>query len=82
MNAQQLERRTQLGSSCGHGRMSADIVRLGLAVQARTGTVSAIEFLKLNGIPNAVIQRVLCGIAMRAEDTQWPRVDGGAPSEN
>jgi hypothetical protein len=70
MSLQLLERRAQPGSSSDQGRVTADIVRLGLAVQEATGTVSAIEFLKANGIPNAVIQRVLCGTAMRAEDRQ------------
>jgi hypothetical protein len=65
-----LERRGHPGSSTDQVRATADIVRVGLSVQEATGTVSAIEFLKANGIPNAVIQRVLCETAMRAEDKQ------------
>jgi hypothetical protein len=68
MNSQSLERRGQPGSSGDQGRTTADIVRLGLAVQELTGTVSAIEFLKANGISGAVIQRTLSGTAVRAED--------------
>jgi hypothetical protein len=70
MNLQSLERRAQPGLSSDQGRTTADIVRMGLVVQELTGTVSAIEFLKANGISGAVIQRTLSGTAVRAEDRQ------------
>ena len=47
---------------------SADVVRRGLLVQRDMGTISAIEFLKANEVEAAIIQRVLSGNAMRAED--------------
>jgi len=77
MNVQSLERRAQPGSSSDEGQTTADIVRLGLAVQELTGTVSAIEFLKANRISGAVIQRVLSGTAVRAGDRRAPRPTSG-----
>ena len=77
MTLQLLERRAQPGSSGDQGQTTADIVRLGLVVQELTGTVSAIEFLKANGISSAVIQRVLSGTAVRAEDGRACRPTSG-----
>jgi len=68
MNAHHPERRAQAAASSDQGSTTADIVRLGLAIQESSGTVSAIEFLKMNGIQSPVIQRVLSGAAMRVED--------------
>lgn len=52
---------------------SADIVRHGMSLQSDTGTISAIEYLKANGIESAVIQRVLSGSPVRAEDMRVRR---------
>jgi hypothetical protein len=68
MSVQHLERRAQPNSLGYQERTPSDIVRLGLAVQQRTGTVSAIELLKSNKIDSAIIQRVLSGSALRADD--------------
>jgi hypothetical protein len=77
MNAQHPERRAQAGTSSGQGSTTADIVRLGMAIQESSGTVSAIEYLKANGIGGPVIQRVLSGTAVRAEDTGIRRHTNG-----
>ena len=64
MNTKQEERRSDGGAR----EYSADVVRRGLLVQHDMGTISAIEFLKANAVEAAIIQRVLAGNAMRAED--------------
>jgi hypothetical protein len=44
------------------------VVREGILMKHRTGTVSAIEYLKANEISGVVIQRVLAGSGLRSED--------------
>jgi hypothetical protein len=70
MNAKQAERRGDAqAQAAAHGReYNADVVRRGLLVQRDMGTTSAIEFLKANAVEATIIQRVLSGNAMRAED--------------
>lgn len=66
MNVKQAERRADT-----EGRAyNADVVRRGLIVQRDLGTISAIEFLKANAVEAAIIQRVLAGNAVRAEDRE------------
>ena len=71
MTVHQLERRARPLLSGDRERTTADIVRLGLAAQRTTGTVSAVELLKANKIDGAIIQRVLSGTALRTEDKEY-----------
>ena len=43
------------------GPAAADAIRESLAVQRQSGTVSAVEYLKSNGVGSATIRRVLSG---------------------
>jgi hypothetical protein len=47
---------------------SANIVLKGMTIQARLGTISAVEYLKVHDIGSTVIQRVLTSECVRAED--------------
>lgn len=70
METLHVERRVQPASA--HGRAypqaSPRIVRTGIVLQAQAGTISAIEYLKSQGVAGAVIARVLSGGHLRAED--------------
>jgi hypothetical protein len=44
------------------------VVQQGLLIQARLGTISAVEFLKANDVGSVVIQRVLTSQQVRAND--------------
>jgi hypothetical protein len=70
MNTQQAERRSSVNVEQHNRQYSADVVRRGLLVQRDLGTISAIEFLKAQGVEAAIVQRVLSGNAMRAEDRE------------
>jgi hypothetical protein len=68
MNTDQAERRSAVHAEPHRRQYDADVVRRGLLVQRDMGTISAIEFLKANAVEAAIIQRVLSGNAVRAED--------------
>lgn len=46
----------------------AGIVRQGMLIQARLGSIGAVEFLKARDVGGAVIRRVLTSRQVRAED--------------
>jgi hypothetical protein len=64
------ERRSNTDAATPTREYDAQVVRRGLLVQRDMGTISAIEFLKAGGVEAAIIQRVLSGNAMRAEDRE------------
>lgn len=68
MNIRPAERRHPPYRGPANLPSTSDAIRESLLVQRQTGTVSAIEYLKSNGVSGAVIQRVLSGHAMRSED--------------
>jgi hypothetical protein len=68
MSLRQVERRRQAHPGPARLPSTSDTVRESLLVQRQTGTVSAIEYLKSNGVSADIIQRVLSGIVVRAED--------------
>jgi hypothetical protein len=68
MNIQGIERRHQAPPGPANLHSTAVTIRESLLVQRQTGTVSAIEYLKSNGVSAAVIERVLSGSATRFDD--------------
>lgn len=68
MSDRQPERRNQAHRDILGREYNADVVRRGLLVQRDMGTISAIEFLKAHAVDAAIIQRVLSGNVVRAED--------------
>lgn len=70
MNTDQIDRRKlSAGDPAGSDAPAATVTK-GLLVQRLSGTVSAIEYLKNNGVGSPVIQRVLSGDAVRRADAQ------------
>lgn len=65
MHVQHLEASLQRRT---YGDERSAVVREGILIKHRTGTISAIEYLKANEIDSAVIQRVLGGSGLRSED--------------
>lgn len=70
MNIHQNDRRTPPGGGASGDDSNAATVTKALVVQQLSGTVSAIEYLKNNDVSAPVIQRVLCGTAVRHADAQ------------
>lgn len=68
MNMIQNDRRTPPGCGASGDDSGAATVTKALVVQQLSGTVSAIEYLKNNDVSALVIQRVLCGAAVRRAD--------------
>jgi hypothetical protein len=71
MQTQPVDRRAQ--ASIGNpaqdwDKDQAGIVRQGMLIQARVGTVGAVEFLKARDVGGAVIGRVLTSQQVRADD--------------
>lgn len=62
MQTQQINRRSD------HTIDKAGIVRQGMQIQARLGSIGAVEFLKARDVGGAVIRRVLTSRQVRAED--------------
>jgi hypothetical protein len=62
MQTQQANRRAD------HDIDKAGIVRQGMRIQARLGTIGAVEYLKARDVGGAVIRRVLTSQQVRADD--------------
>ncbi|NNG22448.1 hypothetical protein [Telluria aromaticivorans] len=65
-----VERRAeQSASSVTKGPLKTQqVVRQGVLLQSCVGTLSAVEYLKANGVQGSVIGRVLSGGEVRADD--------------
>lgn len=73
LQTQQLDRRAQasIGTPAqdrDEDQDKAGIVRQGMLIQARVGTIGAVEFLKARDVGGAVIGRVLTSQQVRAGD--------------
>lgn len=70
MNMNQNDRRAPPCCGASGDDSDAATVTKALVVQQLSGSVSAIEYLKNNDVSAPVIQRVLCGTAVRDADAQ------------
>jgi hypothetical protein len=71
LQTQQVDRRAHasIGTPApGWDHDRAGIVRQGLLIQARVGTIGALEFLKARDVGGAVIGRVLTSQHVRVDD--------------
>ena len=67
MSMEHTERRVP-ASATGEAESIGGIIRRALLIKCRTGAVSAIEYLKSSSINAAIIERVVTGNGIRAED--------------
>jgi hypothetical protein len=71
MYDQQIEHRNRSSQHYHEETSKADIVRKALAVQSRSGTTNAVEYLKSCNVQAEVINRVLSGSSIRLEDKEF-----------
>jgi len=72
MDIAHTDRRAALAPASAELPETTRIVRQGVLLQARLGTVGAIEFLKARAVSGAVIRRVLAREQLRREDQVAP----------